>query len=197
MKLKFNSDGLIPLIIQDSDSGTVLSLFYANQEAMDKMQKTGYVWRFSRSKNRLMKKGEESGNVQKVISISEDCDSDALLVKVKPWGPACHKGTVSCFGSGVQGDFSPNIISELVTVLKDRKKNPKKGSYTSSIIINKQKIIAKLREECEEFIEAGEKKEDKEVIWEAADLLFFMLVYLGNRDIEFADVLNELKRRRK
>jgi len=82
MKLKFNPDGLIPLIIQDADSGTVLSLFYANQEAIDKMQETGHVWRYSRSKNKLMQKGEESGNVQKIIEIKEDCDSDALLVKV-------------------------------------------------------------------------------------------------------------------
>ncbi len=197
MKLKFNPDGLIPLIIQDADSGTVLSLFYANQEAIDKMQETGHVWRYSRSKNKLMQKGEESVNVQKIIEIKEDCDSDALLVKVNPKGPACHKGTVSCFESGVMGGSNQSILSELIAVLRDRKKNPKKGSYTSSILNNQKEIIAKLREECEEFIEAGEKKEDKEVVWEAADLLFFMLVYLENRDVEFADVLKELKRRRK
>lgn len=191
MKIKFNSDGLIPLIIQDADSGTVLSLFYANQEAIKKMEETGYVWRYSRSKQKLMKKGEESGNVQKVVSITEDCDSDALLVKVKPAGPACHTGKYSCFKE------EKPVLNELLEVLKDRKKNPKQGSYTSKLIKDQKGIIAKLREECEEFIEAGEKKEDKEVVWEAADLLFFMLVYLENRNVEFADVLKELKRRRK
>ena len=135
-----------------------------------------------------MKKGEESGNFMKVVSLSEDCDSDALLAKVKPEGPACHTGSYSCFGE------KKSILYELVEVIKTRKLNPKSDSYTSSIVCDRSKIIAKLREECEELIDA-EKPSD--IKWEAADLLFFMLVYLENRGISFEDVLVELKKRRK
>jgi phosphoribosyl-ATP pyrophosphohydrolase/phosphoribosyl-AMP cyclohydrolase len=215
--IKFDDRGLVPIIIQDADNGTVLSLMYANQEAIDKMYETGFVWRFSRAKNRLMKKGEESGNVQKVVSITRDCDCDALLVKVKPSGPACHNGTASCFQSPVSSFgsrvLSPEsrvsslgtktnkldtarlaIISELVTTISDRKQNPKPGSYTSSIVNDKKQIIEKLNEEFEELLAA--EKED-EIAWEAADLLYFMLVYLENRRVKFSKVLEELERRQK
>lgn len=187
MNIKFDKNGLIPMIIQDAETGVVLSLFYANQESIAKTKDTGYVWRYSRSKQKLMKKGEESGNMQKVVSMQEDCDSDALLVKVKPQGPACHKGKYSCFKQ------EKPILNELLEVIRDRKENPKQGSYTSSIVNNKEKIIAKLREELDELIQA-EKPE--EIQWEAADLLYFMLVYLENKDVKFADVLKELKKRR-
>ncbi|MBI2079958.1 hypothetical protein HYT84_04270, partial [Candidatus Micrarchaeota archaeon] len=126
-KIKFDKTGLIPMIVQDADTGLVLSLFYANREAVEKMQTTNCVWRFSRSKKRVMKKGEKSGNVQKIVSVSLDCDNDVLLVLVSPEGPACHKGTESCF-------TGPNksMLSDLVSVIKARKKNPT-GSYTSKI----------------------------------------------------------------
>ncbi len=188
MKLKFDSNGLIPMIVQDAESGVVLSLFYANEDAVKKTNETGYLWRYSRSKKKLMRKGEESGNYMKIVSLSPDCDSDALLIKVKPEGSACHTGSYSCFGE-VKG-----ILNALLEVIRDRKINPTQSSYTSSIVNDRSKIIAKLREECEELIEA-EKPSD--IKWEAADLLFFMLVYLENRGILFEDVLAELKRRRK
>lgn len=187
-KIKFGKDNLVPMIIQDVDSGSVLSLFYADQKAIDKMEKEGYVWRYSRSKKKLMKKGEESGFFQKISSMKFDCDCDAILIKVQPSGPACHTGKLSCF------DDSGPIITQLIKTLSDRKQNPKPDSYVSSIINDKQKIIDKLNEELVELIEA---KEDKEIIWEAADLLFFMLVYLENRSIKFSKVLDELERRRK
>ncbi|MFH1521312.1 MAG: bifunctional phosphoribosyl-AMP cyclohydrolase/phosphoribosyl-ATP diphosphatase HisIE [Candidatus Micrarchaeota archaeon] len=187
-KIKFDKDGLVPMIIQDSDSGAVLSLFYADQKAIEKMEKEGYVWRFSRSKKKLMKKGEESGCIQKIISIKFDCDCDAILVKVQPSGPACHTGKFSCFS-----DLG-SILSQLTKVIAERKLKPSKNSYVSSIINDKQKIIDKLNEELVELIEA---KKNSEIVWEAADLLFFMLVYLENRSIKFSKVLNELERRRK
>lgn len=187
-KIKFDKNGLVPMIIQDADSGSVLSLFYADQEAIDKMEKDGYVWRYSRSKEKLMKKGEESGFFQKIISMKVDCDCDAILIKVQPSGPACHTGNFSCFN-----DSGP-VLTQLIKTISDRKQNPKQNSYVSSIINDKQKIIDKLNEELVELIEA---KEDKEIIWEAADLLFFMLVYLENRSIKFSKVLDELERRRK
>ncbi len=188
VKLKFDDAGLVPMVVQDATSGVVLSLFYANTDTIAKINETGYLWRYSRSKGKLMKKGEESGNFMKVVSLSEDCDSDALLAKVKPEGPACHTGSYSCFGE------KKSILYELVEVIKTRKLNPKSDSYTSSIVCDRSKIIAKLREECEELIDA-EKPSD--IKWEAADLLFFMLVYLENRGISFEDVLVELKKRRK
>lgn len=187
MKLKFDSAGLIPMVIQDA-GGAVLSLFYANEDAITRIKETGYLWRYSRSRKKLMKKGGQSGNFMKVVSLSTDCDSDALLVKVIPDGPACHTGKYSCFGE------EKNILCEITEVIKARKQNPKPDSYTSSIIGKRPEIIAKLREECEELIDA-EKPND--IKWEAADLLFFMLVYLENRDIKFEDVLAELRKRRR
>ncbi|MBS3068541.1 bifunctional phosphoribosyl-AMP cyclohydrolase/phosphoribosyl-ATP diphosphatase HisIE [Candidatus Micrarchaeota archaeon] len=186
--MKFDKDGVIPMIVQDADSLAVLSLFYGNKESIEKMKKTGFVWRYSRSKNKLMKKGAISGNTMKVISVSEDCDSDALLVKVKPLGSACHTNSYSCFKE------EKNILSELIEVISERKKYPKGNSYTSKIVNDRNAIIAKLREELEELIEAKKKSDIK---WEAADLLYFILVYLENRNINFSEVLNELKRRRK
>lgn len=186
-EIKFDSNGFIPLIVQDADSGSVLSLFYANQDAIDRMKKEGYVWRYSRSKKKLMKKGEESGNFLKVVSISPDCDSDALLVKVRSTGPACHTGAFSCFGDQL-------ILDKLTKVISNRKKNPQPNSYVSSIINDKQEIVNKLNEELLELINA---EKDDEIIWEAADLLFFMLVYLENRSIKFSKVLDELERRQK
>ena len=97
-KLKYDQRGLVPLIVQDARTGAVLSLFYANQKAIQKSMDTGYVWRFSRQSKKLMMKGATSGNVQKIVSIFEDCDADAVLVRVIPEGPACHLGTYSCFG---------------------------------------------------------------------------------------------------
>lgn len=185
--IKFGKDGLVPMIVQDADSNVVLSLFYANKEAVEKTLSDNYVWRYSRKLGRIIKKGETSKNYQKVISVKLDCDSDTLLVKVKPEGPACHSGEYSCF------DEDKPILNELVAVLADRKKNPKKGSYTSSIISDRDKIVAKLREETKEVIDA---EKDDEIVWEAADLLFFMLVYLENRNIKFTQVLQELKNRR-
>ncbi|HID72888.1 TPA: phosphoribosyl-ATP diphosphatase [Candidatus Micrarchaeota archaeon] len=186
--VKFGDDGLVPVIVQDADSGAVLSLFYCNREAFLKMLEEGYVWRFSRKLGRIIKKGEASGNCQKVVSMSKDCDSDALLVAARPEGPACHTGSYSCFSGKTP------ILWELVDVISGRKSSPKEGSYVSGMVADRQKVAAKLREELGELLEA---EKDAEVVWEAADLLFFMLVYLENRNIKFSQVLQELKRRRK
>lgn len=189
MEIKFDEKGLVPLIVQDSESGAVLSLFYANSEAVGKMKEEGYVWRYSRKLGRVIKKGEESGNFQRVVSVSPDCDSDALLVKVVPEGPACHTGEYSCFGE------EKPVLCELVEVIAERKKNPVEGgSYVSGLVKERGKIVEKLEEELEELIEA---EKENEIAWEAADLLFFMLVYLENRGVSFSSVLSELKRRRR
>ena len=186
--MKFDNNGLLPMIIQDANGGAVLTLFYANKESLQKTKETGYVWRFSRSAGKIMKKGETSGNFLKVISIKEDCDSDALLVRVVPSGPACHLGTASCFGQKNES----SILSELVGVIKDRKTNPKNGSYTSELLKDCRMIQAKISEEAKEFIEAKKKSE---IVWEAADLLFFTLVYLEKNSVELREVMAELARR--
>ncbi len=188
MKLKFDKEGLVPMIIQDANSGTVLSLFYANEEAIDRMTKEGYVWRYSRKLGRVIKKGETSGNYQKVVSMQNDCDSDALLVKVIPKGPACHTNAYSCFGQ------EKPILQELIGVISSRKKEPNPNSYVSSIVNDRDMVVSKLKEELTELIEA---ENEDEVVWEAADLLFFMFVYLENREVGFKQVLEELRRRRK
>lgn len=186
MNVKYDVNGLVPMIIQDADSGLVLSLFYGNKESIEKMQKTKYVWRYSRSKKKVMRKGEISGNIQKVVAISNDCDNNALLIMVSPKGPACHTGKASCFES-------QSILQELVSTIRERATCPS-GSYTSKILKEREMIVEKLREECEELIRGKTKSN---IAWEAADLIYFILVYLENRNVPFNEVLKELRSRRK
>ena len=187
---------LMPLIVQDNETKQVLSLFYCNKEAISRMKKTGFVWRYSRRYGKVMKKGATSGNFQKIADLKYDCDNDALLARVEQMGDgACHTGKWSCFDK--EKERSWGVLEELIAVIEDRKKNPKKKSYVSSIIRKPDKIGDKLVEEAVELEEAIMEKPDKEVVWEAADLLFFTLVGLENRGIDLQKVLEELKRRRK
>jgi len=187
---------LMPLIVQDYETKQVLSLFYCNKEAISRMKKTGFVWRYSRRYGKVMKKGATSGNFQKIVDLKYDCDKDALLTRVKQEGDgACHTGKWSCFEK--EKERSWGVLEELIAVIEDRKKNPKKKSYVSSIINKPEEIGDKLIEEAGELEEALLEKPDKEVVWEAADLLFFTLVGLSNRGINIQEVLNELNRRRK
>ncbi len=187
---------LIPLIVQDYETKQVLSLFYCNKEAISRMKKTGYVWRYSRRYGKVMKKGTTSGNFQKIRELKYDCDKDALLVRVEQIGNgACHTEKWSCFGKGKERSWG--VLEELIDVIGDREKNPKKKSYVSSIINKPDEIGDKLIEEAGELNEAILEKPDKEVVWEAADLLFFTLVGLENRGVDLQKVLEELKGRRK
>ncbi|MBI5635904.1 phosphoribosyl-ATP diphosphatase [Candidatus Micrarchaeota archaeon] len=188
--------GLTPLIVQDGLTKQVLSLVYANKESVELMKKTGFVHRYSRQAGRQMRKGDSSGNFQKIISLSKDCDGDALLAVVEQQGTgACHAGGWSCFSVDRQASYG--VLDELVKTIKDRKINPSGNSFVSSIISDNQKIGGKLREEAIELAQALAEKNDSEVVWEAADLLFFTLIALENRGIELERVLDELKRRRK
>ena len=196
MKLKFDDKGLLPLIVQDAASGQVLSLFYANQQAVGKMKKTGFVWRYSRSQRKLVQKGATSGSVQQVVRLLEDCDGDALLVQVRQQGKgACHAGGWSCFEQTKSRSWK--LLDELCEVIAQRKLSPKRGSYVSKIVGDRAEIGFKLEEEAGELKEALLEKNDKEVVWEAADLLFFTLVALENRAIDAQRMLQELERRRK
>ncbi len=196
MKLNFDENGLVPLIVQDAESKQVLSLFYASPASLQKMKKTGFVWRYSRSQQKIMKKGATSGNVQRIAAILPDCDSDTLLVLVKQSGKgACHTGAWSCFGEEKARNWG--VLDELGNVLAERKRKPRTGSYTSELFAQPTKIGEKLKGEAAELEEAMLGKPDSEVVWEAADLLFFTLVALQQRGIDVERVLQELKRRRK
>jgi phosphoribosyl-ATP pyrophosphohydrolase/phosphoribosyl-AMP cyclohydrolase len=197
--LKFDEKGLIPVIVQDSVTSEVLMMAYANQEAYDKMIETGKVHFFSRSRQKLWMKGESSGNVQDIISIQTDCDSDCLLVRVRQTGVACHLNRPSCFADVVHGDVRPTsqIIPELARVIKDRKVNPVEGSYTSSLFKNEDKMLKKIIEEAGETALAAKGTDKKMQNWEVADLIYHLMVVIEGKDISMNEVYRMLAERRK
>ena len=178
MKLKFDQNtGLIPAIIQDSQTGKVLMLGYMNQEALERTQELGKVTFFSRSKQRLWTKGEESGNYLELVSLSEDCDQDALLVKAIPKGPTCHKGTDTCWGEDNTECYG--FLSTLEQVIRDRREIAPEDSYVASLFTKGiNKIAQKVGEEAVELV--IESKDDSEELFlnESADLLFHYLILL-------------------
>lgn len=193
MKLKFDSDGLIPAIIQDALTKDVLMLGYMNQKAFDQTVSSKRVTFFSRSKQRLWVKGENSNNYLELESITNDCDSDALLVMVNPTGPVCHKGTQTCWG-----EAESSTIDYLEQTIEARKNNPSEDSYVSSLFkkgINK--IAQKVGEEAVEVV--IEAKDDNRDLFlnESADLFFHYLILLQAKGERFSDVLNVLEKRRK
>ncbi|MBM6500004.1 bifunctional phosphoribosyl-AMP cyclohydrolase/phosphoribosyl-ATP diphosphatase HisIE [Flavobacterium macrobrachii] len=195
MKVDFSkNNGLIPVIIQNSETQQVLMLGYMNEEALQKTQEENVVTFFSRSKNRLWTKGETSGNFLKVVSIKEDCDRDALLIQVIPNGPTCHNGTTSCFATEHQISF----LNELENVIENRISNPSSASYVASLYqkgINK--MAQKVGEEAVELvIEAKDDNKDL-FIGEAADLLFHYLILLQAKNMKLNDIEQELMRRMK
>lgn len=197
MTLTFDEKtGLIPAIVQDSNTGKVLMLGYMNREALEATRKIGRVTFFSRSKQRLWTKGEESGNFLELVSISEDCDQDALLVKAIPHGPTCHKGTDTCWGEENSDQFG--FLTALESVIRDRRKNAPENSYVSSLFskgINK--IAQKVGEEAVELV--IESKDDSEELFlnESADLLFHYLILLQAKGYALSDVVDILKQRHK
>ena len=195
MTLNFSkNNGLIPTIIQDNQTQQVLMLGYMNEEAFQKTQKENVVTFFSRSKNRLWSKGETSGNYLKVVSIKEDCDQDALLIKVIPSGPTCHNGTTSCFADETPLPF----LNQLEQVIEGRIANQNANSYVASLFqkgINK--IAQKVGEEAVELvIEAKDNNKDL-FLNEAADLLFHYLLLLKAKGFGLTDVETILKSRMK
>mgnify|MGYP001815355610 FL=1 len=197
MTLTFDEKtGLIPAIVQDSNTGKVLMLGYMNREALETTRKIGRVTFFSRSKQRLWTKGEESGNFLELVSISEDCDQDALLVKAIPHGPTCHKGTDTCWGEENTDQFG--FLTALESVIRDRRKNAPENSYVSSLFskgINK--IAQKVGEEAVELV--IESKDDSQELFlnESADLLFHYLILLQAKGYTLSDVVDILKQRHK
>jgi len=190
-----SADGLIPVIIQDALTKNILMLGYMNSEAFEKTKNDKRVTFFSRSKNRLWTKGEESGNFLDVQEIKLDCDQDTLLIKVKPAGPTCHTGSDTCFN---EKNTSINFLKKLEEIIHDRKINPTDNSYTSSLFkkgVNK--IAQKVGEEAVELvIEAKDNNADL-FTNEAADLLYHYLILLSYKNYQIQDIIDILEKRHK
>lgn len=197
--LKFDETGLIPAVVQDARSKQVLTVAYMNKESLQKTIETGETWFYSRSRNELWHKGETSGNTQKVISITTDCDQDALVVEVDPAGPACHNGTTSCFTETVVENGkvgSVGIIPELVEIIKKREEEMPEGAYTTYLFTEGiDKICKKVGEEATEVVIGAKNRNPEEVKWEAADLIYHLLVLLQEQKISIYDVLEVLVER--
>jgi phosphoribosyl-ATP pyrophosphohydrolase/phosphoribosyl-AMP cyclohydrolase len=188
-------DGLIPVIIQDTITNVVLMLGYMNEEAFEKTQLEKRVTFFSRSKNRLWTKGEESGNFLNVNSVLIDCDNDTLLIKATPAGPTCHTGSDTCFN---EKNISVNFLTELETIIRDRKNNPSDKSYVSSLFTKGiNKIAQKVGEEAVEVVIEAKDNNDDLFMGEAADLLFHYLILLQAKNFTLNDIISVLKNRHK
>ena len=197
MKIDFaKGSGLIPAIIQHSETNQVLMLGYMNEEALNITNKTGLVTFFSRSRNKIWTKGETSGNFLQLVTMIIDCDNDTLLIKVLPKGPVCHKGTVSCFDEDKFTNMS--FLSKLEEIIKSRKSEDETESYTAKLLNGPLRRIAqKVGEEGVETALASVTETDGKLISESADLLYHLLVLLQAKNLELSDVLNELKKRHK
>ena len=197
-ELKFDADGLVPCIVQDWNSGEVLTLAYMNAAALSLTQETGEMHFFSRSRQELWHKGETSGNVQQVKSLRYDCDADALLALVEPAGPACHTGERTCF---YRGDLTPQapfeVLPELERTIAARKQQTPDGSYTALLLADPQHIGEKVQEEAEEVARAAREETDERVANEAADVLYHLSVLLASRSLTLADAGRVLDERRR
>ena len=197
-ELKFDANGLIPAIVQDHYTKEVLTLAYMNAESLAITIDEGRTCFFSRSRQELWRKGETSGNVQHVVSITADCDADALVVEVVKDGPACHLGTDSCFTNTLfeNEDISEFSIDALYDLIKGRKESPKEGSYTSYLFEKGiDKILKKVGEECTEVVIAAKGGDREETILELADLAYHALVLMAECGITPNDVKAQLASR--
>jgi len=203
--IKFNNDGLVPVIVQDAGSGQVLMLAYANSQALQKTLDSGKSHFWSRSREKLLMKGEESGNVQEIKEIFYDCDIDTVLYLVKQKGVACHTGDETCFYRSFDGDtkapkFSSSntakTLDEVYDVIRGRKINPKEGSYVSGLFEKGlDKILKKIGEEAGETIIGAKNENKQEIIYETADLWFHSMIALAYFDLTPEDIYKELGRR--
>lgn len=206
--LKFDEKGLIPAVAQDAVSGEVLMLAYMNEESIKKTIETGHATYFSRSRNELWEKGATSGNYQDVVDMYVDCDCDAIVVKVRQTGSACHTGNRSCFfRKVVDGKLieiptglaaRPGILYDVYNVIVDRVKNPKEGSYTNYLFEKGlDKMLKKVGEESAEVIIASKNRVKAEVQYETADLLYHLSVVLVEEGLTWDDIFVELQDRYK
>ncbi len=197
-ELNFDSNGLIPAVVVDVFTREVLTVAYMNRESLSITMTEGRTCFWSRSRQEFWRKGETSGNIQRVVSITADCDKDALVVVVEKDGPACHTGAESCFhnllwASETFQDFTTN---RLMNLLKGRKANPPEGSYTSYLFEKgMDKILKKIGEECTEVIIAAKGDDKRETVYEIADLMYHVMVLMVEMGISTEDILRELASR--
>jgi len=203
--VKWSADGLAPVIIVDAQTDAVLTLAYANREALEKTLASQSTWLYSRSRAELWNKGATSGNTQRVVAVAIDCDSDALLYRVIPDGPACHTGAASCFAEVVPlagaeiastgANFAGAMIA-LARTIAERKINPPEGSYTAKLFAGGvDRIGKKIGEEATEVVIAAKNADTNELVWETSDLLYHTLVMLAERDVPLDQIGAELARR--
>ena len=197
-KLKFDEKGLIPAIVVDAKSKKVLTLAYMNKESLEISIKEGRTCFWSRSRQELWRQGETSGNVQKIVSITADCDADALVVKVEKNGPACHTGTDSCFNDEIyqSDELSEFSYSGLYDLIKGRKEEKKEGSYTTYLFEKGiDKILKKVGEESTEVIIAAKADDRRETVYEIADLAYHVMVLMVQMGIPLEEIFDELASR--
>lgn len=204
--IRFDERGLVPAIVQDAASKEVLTLAYMNGESLVKTIETRETWFWSRSRSELWHKGVTSGNTQHVVEMRYDCDQDAVLVLVKPNGPACHKGEATCFhevvlsgeaGAEIEDSASASsILADLETLIASRAVEKPEGSYTTYLFEEGvDKILKKVGEEAAEVIIAAKNRDRGELTWEVADLFFHVMVLLREQDVSLAEVLAVLEER--
>jgi phosphoribosyl-ATP pyrophosphohydrolase/phosphoribosyl-AMP cyclohydrolase len=196
-ELKFDGSGLIPAIVQDASTREVLTLAYMNRESLERTIETQQTWFWSRSRNELWHKGATSGNTQQVVDLVADCDGDAIVVLVKPAGPACHTGARSCFDLKQDEDLG-SLLAQLYTLIESRERERPEGSYTTYLFDKGiDKILKKVGEESAETIIAAKNDETQPLVAEASDLIYHLLVLLVARGVDLDQIRDELARRRK
>jgi phosphoribosyl-AMP cyclohydrolase / phosphoribosyl-ATP pyrophosphohydrolase len=200
-QIRFDEQGLVPCVAQDVESGEVLTLAYVNEESLRLTVETGEVHFFSRSRERIWRKGEESGNVLKLRQLRYDCDGDAIVALVEPTGPACHTGERSCFYRELEGAQPAPVAHEALAVLqrtlRSRAAERPEGSYTVQLLDDTELIGEKVEEEAEEVVRAAREESDERVAEEAADLLYHLSVLLASRQVPQSAVMEVLNGRRR
>lgn len=204
--IKFDEKGLIPAIVQDAFSKEVLTLAYMNLDSLNMSIETKETWFFSRSRMELWHKGATSGNTQTILDIKFDCDQDALVILVETAGPACHNGTISCFSESffdrkqeaLQNNMNGyRILLELEQIIKKRETERPEGAYTTYLFEKGiDKILKKVGEEASEVIIAAKNRDKEELKWEAADLIYHLLVLFQEQKLPFSEVLSVLNKRK-
>lgn len=198
-RIRFDEKGLVPAVVQDAHTKEVLTVAYMNKESLVKTIESGETWFYSRSRQELWHKGATSGHTQKVVAIKTDCDQDALVVEVLPDGPACHNGTTTCFTEVVQQNTevgSVEMIAKLVSVIEKREQEMPVGAYTTYLFDKGiDKICKKVGEEATEVVIGAKNRDAEEVKWEAADLIYHLLVLLQEQKVSIYNVLHVLKKR--
>ena len=194
-ELAFDAAGLVPVVVQDRKSGDVLMLGYANAEALSRTAETGLAHFWSRSRGALWRKGETSGHALRVREVRVDCDRDTLLMIVDPEGPACHTGTRTCFGD--EATSVAGVLAEVGRVIEERDQARPEGSYTARLLAKgSNEVLKKIGEEAVEVALAARSESDERLAEEAADLVYHLLVALGQRRVGFERVLETLRARR-